>query len=89
MRGALFQDGRWPLTSVLLREVGQARQACPTRNETRPVRVAGRSGSPHALADVGFQHAEGPFVPLQRHGQSAQQALRREVIHDDPLRDLD
>lgn len=39
----------------------------------------------HTLADVGFEHAEGLFVPLQSHGQGAPQTLCGEVVEDDPV----
>ncbi len=43
----------------------------------------------HPLLDVGLQHAEGPFVTLQRHLQRGQQPLGRVIAEDDPLVDHD
>jgi hypothetical protein len=42
-----------------------------------------------ALADVGFEDAEGAFMPLQCDAERVQKPLRREVVENDALRDVD
>jgi hypothetical protein len=63
--------------------LGLAADSCAARAD------ACSSRRTDSLANVGLDIAECIFVSLQGHPESGQQALRREVIHDDPLRNFD
>src|SRR5689334_21121892 len=43
----------------------------------------------HALLHVGLKHAKGLFMPLNRHVQRLEHALRGVVVDDNPLLDVD